>query len=288
MEYQSEFTLPLWDSTPPLWNLRDTCPESTLNLALKDDSVPRPLILLFPSGGYHHLDTEPLHPIAAGILELDCHVGIVNYRTSQDPSLGPLGHGPLMDAQKAFRLIRGYASKWNVLPESIIALGFGAGAHLAAASAIHSGWHAPEIDESGLEIHGGPNAMALGHGFISNHVSHYHYPLERILGTAPDSSLQAFYTLEKRITPAVPRSFLWHTLEDPQNPATDSLRLAEALAANKVDCELHIFNKGGHAMDWNDDASGVSQWKSLFLSWLGRTLPKLNNSASPKLNPKVL
>ncbi|MGB0371712.1 MAG: alpha/beta hydrolase [Opitutales bacterium] len=284
----SEFSIPLWEHTPPLWTDYSEGDYPSLELKIKEDSSPRPLVLLFPSGGYHHLDVDPVFPIAESMLGLDCHVGILKYRTQQSLCGETLYDGPLLDAQRAFRLIRRYATKWNVLPESLIALGFGAGAHLAACAAVHANWRAPEYDDSYVQYSGSPNAMALGHPIVSNHTAHQHIPLERVLGPSPSEPRRSFYQLEHRVTPVTPRTFLWHTLEDPQNPAHDSFRFAQALSAQNVDCELHIFNRGEHAIDWNEGNTAASQWKSLFLSWLARTLPKLNQSASLGLDPKAL
>lgn len=288
MVNSSEFSVPLWENTPPIWSpdVDDNMPR--LDLTIKEDARPRPLILLFPSGGYHHLDIEPLYPIAESILALDCHVCILHYRTQQALQGENLLDGPLLDAQRAFRLIRKYSAKWNIIPESLIALGFGAGAHLAATSAIHADWRSSEFEDTLVQYSGGPNAMALGHPIVSNFTGHTHLALGRILGSFPSEARRSFYQLEHRVTPVVPRTFLWHTLEDPRNPAHDSFRLARALAEQNVDCELHIFNRGEHAIDWTEDNTAVSQWKSLFLSWLARTLPKLSESTSIGLDPKAL
>ena len=39
---------------------------------------------------------------------------------------------PLMDAQRAMRVVRYNAAKWNINPEKIGIMGFSAGGHLAA------------------------------------------------------------------------------------------------------------------------------------------------------------
>lgn len=285
----SQFTIPLWDDTPPSWENQADAEFPSLELFLRDEAVPRPMILLIPSGGYHHLDSDSLSPICESLMTAHCHVAILRYRTLSSPSQGKLKQGPIADFHRAVRLIRKFSSKWNTLPQSILALGFGAGAHLAISSTVHESWeHPSKLDDLRNAFSGAPNALALGHPFVSNHASHSHPSLERIFGAHPTPEMKSFYSLEHKVTAAFPRTFLWHTFEDPQNPAEDSVRLAQALAREDVDCELHIFNKGEHAIDWNENIQPASQWKPLFLSWLDRTLQRLRVSTPNPLNPKTL
>ena len=55
-------------------------------------------------------------------------------------------------------------------------------------------------------------------------------------------------SLETRVSPETPPTFLWHTAEDGAVPVENSLMYAAALRKNRVPFELHIFERGGHGL----------------------------------------
>lgn len=54
------------------------------------------------------------------------------------------------------------------------------------------------------------------------------------------------FSCEKHVRADTPPTFLWHTAEDECVPVMNSLLYAQALAANHVPFELHVFPQGEH------------------------------------------
>ena len=85
-------------------------------------------------------------------------------------------------------------------------------------------------------------------------------------------------SLEKRVTDAVPRTFIWHTCEDPSVPVQNSYLLVGALLAHHIPVEYHVFEKGGHGLSLANrlsaSASGFGEekgcqcWIELVHRWL--------------------
>ena len=88
------------------------------------------------------------------------------------------------------------------------------------------------------------------------------------LGAEGDDALAYDFSAENMIGENVPPIFLWHTAEDDCVKPECSLRLAGALIAKKVPCELHIFPYGGHGSDLAEQLPLADQWPALYIRWL--------------------
>ena len=101
------------------------------------DNVKEPTgaIVICPGGGYGHLamDHEG-HQIAKWANEMNLAGVIVSYRHRNRG----YGHpAPLLDAQRALRLVRHNATDWNIDPQKVGILGFSAGGHLTTSVLTH-------------------------------------------------------------------------------------------------------------------------------------------------------
>ena len=74
-----------------------------------------------------------------------------------------------------------------------------------------------------------------------------------------------------------PSFFIWHTFEDEKVPVENSLIFASALRENNVPFELHIYEKGPHALSLATEITAqssceinnhVSTWFSLACDWI--------------------
>ena len=61
----------------------------------------------------------------------------------------------------------------------------------------------------------------------------------------------------EHINDDVPPAFIWTTAMDEMVPCRNSLKLALALAEHKVPFELHVFERGYHALSCADESSAV-------------------------------
>lgn len=90
-------------------------------------------IIVCPGGGYSHLASHEGEPIAHWLNELGISAFVLQYRVH------PYKHPqPLLDAQRAIRIVRARAAEWNIDPHKIGILGFSAGGHLAASTGVHA------------------------------------------------------------------------------------------------------------------------------------------------------
>jgi acetyl esterase/lipase len=97
-------------------------------------------VLICPGGGYNILawDLEG-EEVASWLNSLGVTGIVLKYRVPRRPDQ-PKDQpppGPLQDAQRALSLVRRHAPEWGIDPKRIGILGFSAGGHLAAATAVN-------------------------------------------------------------------------------------------------------------------------------------------------------
>src|SRR3989304_3816830 len=89
----------------------------------------RPVVLVFPGGGYYACSDREAEPIALAFLAEGYQAFVLRYSIGENASFPR----PLNDAEEALELIRVNADEWSVDPARIAVCGFSAGGHLAAA-----------------------------------------------------------------------------------------------------------------------------------------------------------
>ena len=144
----------------------------------------------------------------------------------------PNGHCqvPLEDAEAALRYIRDHAAEYGVNPSRVGIMGFSAGGHLAASTAIL--WDAEPV-QTALGIHGTearPDAVVLGYPVIT--AGEYRHDGSIVNLCGDDADLRTTMSLENQVRDGLPPFFVWHTVEDPSVPVQNSLMLAGALTAH--------------------------------------------------------
>lgn len=244
-----------------------------------DEIVPdrrRPAVLIIPGGGYEMTSDREAEPIAMRMLGLGFQAFVLRY--SAAPSRYPVA---LLEAAQAMRLIRLHADEWHVDPQSIVAMGFSAGGHLAASLGTESG------DEA-LREHGydpddtRPDGLALCYPVISSGAFAHRGSFEALLGErADDPAALESVSLERRVTPSTPPTFIWHTVPDDCVPVQNTLLFVDALMRNGVPVEAHLFPSGGHGLSlgtaesaWqgvNGIVECVQIWPRLFDRWMRGT-----------------
>ena len=63
----------------------------------------------------------------------------------------------------------------------------------------------------------------------------------------------AKFSCDKQVRADTPPAFLWHTAADSTVPVANSLLYVQALAANKIPFELHVYPFGDHGLATCDD-----------------------------------
>ena len=148
LAFSQNHTLNLWPGLPPLQKVSDQQEKSVQEGIVRISNVQIPTIevylptqqiatgeavVIFPGGGYGILAYDWEGTDFAKWLNSQGIAGIVvKYRLPLSPSLTDPKEVPLLDAQRAIRLVRQHAESWNINPSKVGIMGFSAGGHLAA------------------------------------------------------------------------------------------------------------------------------------------------------------
>lgn len=225
-------------------------------------------ILICPGGGY-----ERLAYIIAGLQmakwfnSMGISAFVLNYRLPNSPDLQQREIAPLQDAQRAMRVIRQNAEKWQIKPDKIGIFGTSAGGHLAANLGIATEDFAKIGDD--LDKHSfAPNFMILVSPVITMGEFTHTGSKKNLLGENPTKELVDKYSLEKQVTAKTPPAFLVHATDDKAVSVRNSLMFYNALLDKNISASLHIFPQGGHYIALRNNPGSTEEWTRLTELWL--------------------
>lgn len=195
------------------------------------------------------------------------------------------GHpNPLMDAQRAIRIVRAGAKDWNISPNKIGVLGFSAGGHLASSCATHGSLGDLEMKDPINKVSCRPDFAVLCYPVIGFDKPYTHRGSQRnLLGSEPNPELVKFYSNEEQVSKETPPAFLWHTTADKAVPVENSIQFYLACKKNGVSASLHVFNQGRHGLGLGKSTPSVKAWPGLCMNWLHEEgfLPSKSASTKP-------
>lgn len=226
-------------------------------------------VLIIPGGGYHHL-TYDLNgfQIAKWFNTLGISAFVLNYRLPTSPDLEIRQDGPVQDAQRAMKLIRANADKYNIDRNKIGVFGTSAGGHLASIIATHVE-DLSKIDNDSLsDFIFQPDFMLLISPVISFGEYAHAGSRDNFLGEEPSEELIKKFSNELHVSSQTPATFLVHAQNDKSVSPMNSIVFYEAMLKNNVDGSLHIFPKGEHAIGVVNDSELTNGWKILAEKWL--------------------
>lgn len=214
---------------------------------LLDDSVEipiktRPIIIVCPGGGYALTSDREAEIIAMQFLAMGYHAAVLRYSVA--PAVFPTA---ILELGRAINILRENAEMWHIDTEKIIPIGFSAGGHMVASYCMF--WNKDFVknelncDNEILR----PNAMVLAYPVITSGEFAHVDSIKNILGNEYESNKEQM-SLEYQVSRDVPKAFIWHTFEDNSVPVQNSLFLVNAMVANKIPVEYHIFEKGMHGL----------------------------------------
>ncbi|RPI62429.1 MAG: alpha/beta hydrolase [Planctomycetaceae bacterium] len=253
----------LWPGGAPdaAGNSPEDCPRLTPYLPEGDG--PFSAVIVCPGGGYKNRAAHEGEPIARWLNTLGIAGLVLDYRVA--PYRHPV---PLGDAQRAIRLTRAKCNELRVDPARVGILGFSAGGHLAASAATIFDAGRPDNPDAIERQSCRPDALIACYPVITFGSFRHEGSMHNLLGQPADAALQEHLSLEHRVTPQTPPTFIWHTANDNAVPVENSLLLAIGLARHDVPFALHIFPEGGHGMGLAKSSPTVSAWTSLCSQWL--------------------
>ena len=223
-------------------------------------------IVVCPGGGYggHAMDHEG-EQVANFLNERGIAAFVLRYR------LNPYRHPvPLLDAQRAIRLVRHRAKEYGINKDRLGIMGFSAGGHLAATAGTHfdngDPQAADDIDRESCR----PSFLVLCYAVVSFSEKYHHGGSRRnLLGEkADDPKLVEDLSNEKQVTKDTPPTFLFHTNEDSGVPPENSVAFYLALRKAGVPAEMHIYAKGPHGVGLMPGDPVLSTWAIRLVDWL--------------------
>lgn len=156
---------------------------------------------------------------------------------------------PLHDMQNVFRYCRANAEEWGI--SQIGVMGFSAGGHLAACVTNMFVDKATRPDFSILIY-----PVITMKKELTNPATR-----ENLLG--PDENwkgkeeelneLVEKYSMENQVKAETPVTFIAHCTDDKSVPVENTIRYCNALVANGVETEVHIYPEAGHGWGYNSE-----------------------------------
>lgn len=233
----------------------------------------RPAMLVIPGGGYMIVSNREKECVALEFLRQGYNAFTLDYSVS--PCCYPT---QLLEAAMAMLYVKQKANDFATDSAHVGAIGFSAGAHLAAM--LSSVAQNKDIDKllAGRAKDAQPNAAVLCYGVVSYDKSNTHVSTFNVVtngGKLNPSKLDPSALVTGQTAPA----FLWHTADDAVVPFTNSVNYALALQKHGVPFELHVFQSGVHGLSLaseetacNPDGINPSaqQWVQLALNWLAQ------------------
>jgi len=220
-------------------------------------------IVICPGGGYGGLVTGPEgHGIAKWLNEHNIVGVVLEYR---------LPHGnknlPLLDAQRAIRLVRSRAKRWGCDPKKIGIIGFSAGGHLASTAATHFDDGHPKSEDPVNVQSCRPDFAILVYPVITMGAKTHGGSKNNLLGSNPKPEDVDLFSNEKQVTARTPPSFLAHARDDRLVSPENSRMFHEALKANKVPSKYLELESGGHGLNGYKGPMWDA-WQTQSLQWL--------------------
>jgi acetyl esterase/lipase len=224
-------------------------------------------VLVIAGGGYAHIEAgHESTPACQWLQSLGVTGFELIYRLPQD---GWPVVAPFQDAQRAMRMIRAHASGYRLDLRRIGALGFSAGAHLAAMTAVRPTLRRYSPIDAADALSARPDFIGLIYPVLTMMPPFDHTRSRRdILGEHPSFSDSAAWSVERQVDAHTPPMFLAQAADDPISPVDNSLMTFQALRAVQVPAEMHIFQSGRHGWGMGKSGGEVTFWPVLFAKWV--------------------
>ncbi len=174
---------------------------------------------------------------------------------------------PMLDVQRAVRLIRANAGRFGIRGDRIGVIGFSAGGHLASIALTHFDNGNPHAGDVVDRFSSRPDFGILAYPIITAHPPWTHQPsIENLLGPTPDPALLDEMSTDLGVNSGTPPTFLMHTAEDTAVPVENSLLFYNAMRRAHVPGELHIYQEGPHGAGLANGRHGA-YWVPSLLPW---------------------
>ena len=234
----------------------------TIELFRAEAKAPTGFVIICPGGGYSSLayDYEGTE-IAQWLNARGVSAMVLKYRVPDNPE------GALMDAQRAVRLARANAEKWNIAPNKIAVMGFSAGANLCARASTQFDTKTYEPVDAADSLSPRPDFTVLVYPAYCDKPNDDNRWKKTKLPPA-DADYGTLYAPAENLDIAknTPPAFIVQTQADGFVNAAISYYLA--LKKNKIPANLFLFDRGEHGFSLRNKTDFVREWEYLFDKWL--------------------
>jgi acetyl esterase/lipase len=263
--------VPLWNGPAP--QSHGTTPNDipTLTVFLPENaSQASPAIVICPGGGYQMLafDHEGINE-AKWFQQRGVAAFVLKYRLPVNGYRHPV---PMLDAQRAMRLVRSHAADWKINPAKVAVMGFSAGGHLAATVDTHFDAGNPQaadsVDKQGCR----PDFAVLVYAVIG--MKNVTTEPEKgcrtnLFGPNPDPALVESLSNETQVTSQMPPTVLVHAVDDESVPIEQSRLMYAVLQKAGVPSALQEYPHGGHGFGLGaKDRNPPPGWLDKAYDWL--------------------
>jgi acetyl esterase/lipase len=230
---------------------------------------PTPAIIICPGGGYAGLawDHEGVNE-SEWFVQRGIAAFILKYRLPVNGYRHPV---PLLDAQRALRLVRNGTEEWNLDGTQIGLMGFSAGGHLASTLNTHFDEGDPAAADPIDRLSCRPDFTILVYPVISMKDGITHAGSKaNLLGPDPDPADVAHLSNETQVTPQTPPPLHVPAHDDRPVPIENSRLMLAALQEAGVLSMLHEYPTGGHGFGYFPDETKnkVTGWLERSHEWL--------------------
>ena len=234
-------------------------------------------VLICPGGGYERLShIYNGFNFAKWFNAKGINVFVLLYRLPHQQDLRERQLGPLTDAQRAVRIIRANADKWNLSKDKIGVMGVSAGGHVASTLANYL-TDVSSIKDSLDAIPFQPDFTILLSPVVT--MGKYAHPGSKrnFLGSDTTKVMLEQFSNELQVKSSAAPTFIVHAQNDSTVNVRNSLLYYNALIEKNVQASIHVFPQGGHGIGLVDNPGSTDLWLDLLYLWLkekGFVLPK--------------
>lgn len=230
---------------------------ATLTTFIHEDDQIRKAVLVFPGGAYRYCAPGEGKPVAEQFYEAGFNTFVLEYSCTEGEFGSPkvakeeVFDAALEDAMNAFYYLKDHAEEFKIDENKISIIGFSAGAHLAISSVLLGKLR--------------PLCLLLGYVPIS----------DEMMSSLGMKNLD----LLNKIPEDMPPVFMFLNQADSLVNASESLKLALALAEKKHPYEIHCYVTGDHGLSLGTTKSGTVNKD--YATWFNHALSFIENIQSP-------
>jgi acetyl esterase/lipase len=180
---------------------------------------------------------------------------------------------PLLDAQRAIRLVRSEAAKYGYAADRVGIIGFSAGGHLAASAETLYDLPQPSSSDPVDHLSARPDFAVLGYPWLDT----MEPPVGKeitycgVIPSIPKADCARFateYTPKLHVTSQTPTTFIWATTDDQTVPVRASVEFYDAMQKAGAPVEMHLFRHGPHGTGLGSGDAALDLWPVLLEEWM--------------------